>query len=254
MTTPVRSFIDLNKRFSARLGKRLPQARDDLFARYDRTVAEHVRRLPDSSIVVDVGGGRTCSFASQIDERDRGRVRLIGVDVSEEELRHNSVVDETRVADVAKGLPFEDASVAMVVSRTVLEHVEDVRAFVGHASRVLVDGGVAIHLVPCRNAPFAVLARVIPFHIAKAALHFMRPESIGHVEFPVFYDQCTYSEMRDIHLRAGFRSVEGIVSYYQSEYFDALFPAFALSAAYELLIQRYDARDLAAYALVIATK
>lgn len=253
MTTPLRAFINFNKRLSAVLGKRLPQARGDLFARYDRTVAEHVSRLPESSLVVDVGGGRSCSFAAQLGDA-RHRIRLIGVDISEEELRHNSDVDETRVADVTDKLPFEDGSVGMVVSRTVLEHVEDVEAFIAQASRVLVKGGYSIHLVPCRNAPFAVIARLVPFNLAKAALHFMRPESVGLVEFPVFYDQCTYSQMRRAHLRAGFSSVEAIVSYYQSEYFDALLPAYALSAAYELVIRGLGARDLAAYALIIARK
>ena len=253
MATLVRRLVDFNKRLSAKLEKHLPQAKEDLYALYDRTVAEHVSHLPEASLVVDVGGGRSCSFAAYLDKL-RGPVRLIAVDISEEELRHNSDVDETRVADAGAGLPFGDGEVSLVVSRTVLEHVADVEAFVAHTSRVLCDGGHAIHLVPCRNAPFAVIARLIPFNIAKAVLHFMRPESVGVVEFPVFYDRCTYDQMRAAHLRHGFSSFEASVSYYQSDYFEAVFPAYLISALYELIVRACRARNLGAYMLVIARK
>jgi hypothetical protein len=60
--------------------------------------------------------------------------------------------------------------------------------------------------------------------------------------------------MRRAHVRAGFTSVEAVVSYYQSDYFDAVFPVYLLSATYELIIRAFRARDLAAYVLVIARK
>ncbi|HLF77415.1 MAG TPA: methyltransferase domain-containing protein [Dehalococcoidia bacterium] len=249
--TPVRRFINLNRRLSAAIERRLPQAKDDLYARFDTLVAEYQRIAPNG-VIADVGGGRTCSFAGLID-RCPG-TKLIAIDISAEELSFNHDADETLIGDVNRGLPLSDGEAGLIVSRTLLEHVADNEAFIRDSSRALAKGGYAIHLVPCRNAPFAVVARVMPFALAKWLLHFFRPETTGLVEFPVFYDKCTFSEMKRTFKRHGFRSVTAHLSYYQSDYFDAFLPAYLASATYELTVRTLGRKDLAAYMLVIAQK
>ncbi len=250
-TNPVRWFINLNRRVAASIERKIPYAREDLYRRYDRTVVECLQRAP-KPVVADVGGGRSCSFYELLDRSQNARV--VAVDISEEELKANEEVEETRVADVSKGLPFEDGELGLVVSRTLLEHVSDVESFFDHANRVLCEGGFTIHLVPCRNAPFAVVARLVPFPIAKWLLQFLRPETKGTVEFPVFYDKCTNSEMRAALERSGFTVKHTLFSYYQSDYFDAFLPAFLVSALFGQMMSTINAKNLAAYMLVIAEK
>jgi ubiquinone/menaquinone biosynthesis C-methylase UbiE len=249
-TALLRRFLVANQRLSAALGRRLPP-HDALVRRYDQVVAEHARRAP-TPVVVDVGGGRTCSFCPLLSGEDG--IRVVAVDVSEAELSHNSDVADRRVADVAHELPFADAEVGVIASRTVLEHVPDVDAFVRHSSRVLAPGGYAVHFVPCRNALFALGARAIPFELAKAILHFVKPESVGVVEFPVYYDRCTPAEMEASMRRHGFQDVRIEVTYSQTDYFDAFFPAFVACAAYEKLVERLGLRNLAAYMLVVGRR
>jgi len=73
----LRRFVNANTRFSARFDAPKDAA---LFWRYDQYVAEAIRMLRPGSTIVDVGGGRTCSFAEGLN--DTGSVRVVAVDVS----------------------------------------------------------------------------------------------------------------------------------------------------------------------------
>src|SRR5579859_488847 len=247
----LRSIIKRNQAWSARLERRLPQAKDDPLKVYDRTVVKCASRLK-APVIVDVGGGKRCTFAPLIDKGTCARI--IAVDVSEEELRHNTDVDDKRVADAAQGLPFADAEVDLIASRLVLEHVADVEAFVAHSARVLRKGGYSIHLMPGRFALFAIAARILPFNFAKSVVHVLRPQTVGVIEFPVFYDKCYYTALHETFTRQGYEKVRVLPFYYSSDYYDAFFPAYCLSALYEMVVRKLRLRNLAGYILVVAQR
>ena len=157
-------FLELNRRFSRRYDSRV-ESTDRFYRRYDTKVIDAARALQPGSAIVDLGGGRHCPFADEVD-RSNG-TRIIAVDISKDELEANETVDKAVVANVAEGLPFDDGEVSLLVSRTLLEHVKGVPAAVSHIGRVMAPGGRTIHLIPCRNALFAIAARIIPWRIAK---------------------------------------------------------------------------------------
>jgi ubiquinone/menaquinone biosynthesis C-methylase UbiE len=194
-----------------------------------------------------------CSFASHLPAA-RPRPRIVAVDASAEELALNHDVDETRVADISGGLPFGDGEVDMITSRAVLEHVPDLDAFFAHSARVLAPGGRTVHLMASRYALFALVARLLPFGPLKALLHRVYPATQDVIEFPVFYDRCYASAIEESLARHGFREVRIELSYSQSDYFAAFFPAFLLCLLYEAVLRGFRLRDLAAYTLVIAEK
>jgi ubiquinone/menaquinone biosynthesis C-methylase UbiE len=133
-------------------------------------VAESLGTLPDGAKFVDLGRGRQCASATAVPrERD---VRLVAVDISAVELSHNHDADETAVADVARGLPFADGEVDLLVSRVLLEHVDGVPAAIQHIARVMKPGGRTIHFMPGRNARFALAARMLQFGAPVRLLHF----------------------------------------------------------------------------------
>lgn len=247
----VRRFIDANRALSRRVALALPQTRPNLSALYDASVARLANDLSGGT-VVDAGGGRSCSFAPLL--AGNRSFRLVAVDVSAQELALNRDVDETRVADIGRALPFGQGEVDLLVSKTVLEHVTEPERFFAEAGRVVKSGGGTVHLLPCRYAPFAVIARVLPFGLAKAILHFVNPHSAGVVEFPVFYNRCTPRELRRLLVKNGFRDVRTVVGYYQSDYYEAFFPAFILSVAYELVVRALGLESLGAYVVVSAVR
>ncbi len=217
---------------------------------YEQVVARYMQQLKGDSQVVDVGGGRKCAFA---EFRPAGS-RIIAVDSSEQELCQNQDVDETRVADATKGLPFRDNEVDMVVSKHVLEHLHDIKGFVLEANRILKINGHFIHFFPARYALFAIINRLIPDRLAQRLVHSFLPETKGTRRFRAYYDRCFYSGLRFLLSEAGFQVEKVYVSYYQSHYFSFFVPLFLLSSLYELLLYCLELKDLAACLIVVARK
>lgn len=245
-------FLDANTRLSRKLGDGRFQSGTLFYRRYDELVGEAAAAVPTGSLIVDLGGGRGCSFAERVDRT--GGTRLVAVDVSATELALNRDADQTVVADVSEGLPFGDGEVDVLVSRTCLEHVDGVRAAAGQMARVLKPGARTLHLVPCRRSLFALAARLLPFDLALSVLHKMIPQTAGVVEFETHYDQCEPAGLERAFRQAGFSEVSVEACYAQAEYFRAFFPAYVAVAAYQWLTRRLGLRGLAAYALVDATR
>ena len=220
--------------------------------RFEQRVREALQELPDGATFVDLGGGRACVYADAV-PRERG-VRLVAVDISAEELALNTVADETRVADVARGLPFADGEVDLLVSRVVLEHVDGVAAAIRHIHRVLKPGGRTIHFVPGRYAAFAIAARILPFKPLLRLLHWVVPSSVGVVEFDVHYDDTDPVALERRFREAGFSDVSVSWTAAQADYFKSFLPAYALVALYQTLVRALRLRRLAAYVVVDARR
>src|SRR5919202_4143901 len=251
MKNGLNKFIAANKRVSIGLERYLPQVRPNPFELY----AERVSALLEAespTVIADIGGGRSCTFAHL---RPAGsRSRIVAVDVSAEELALNDEVDEKRVADVIEGLPFEDGELDAVVSSSLLEHLSDVEAFVSHSARVLKPGGRWIHVLPSKFAPFSLANQIIPRRFRRRVLFALLPETRGKCGFEAYYDRCYYSALIPLLERHGFEIEDVYVGYFQSWYLSFFLPAFLVSAAYELALYMLGAKNLAAYLVVSASK
>ena len=244
-------FLATNRKACGRIQPYLPQAKKNIFVLYEEIVARHMNARA-GQIVVDVGGGKSCKFARYRDPASG--TKIIAVDVSEEDLNHNTDVDETRVADIMRDLPFDSEEADLLVSRSVLEHLEDLDSFVVNSERVLKRQGYSIHVFPSRFAPFALINRALPNFLGKKVLHFFISGSEGIQGFPAFYDDCYYSGIKGLLERRGFDVVDTRLGYYQSPYFNFFLPLFLTSAAYEMLVRALGIKNLAAYVLVVARK
>jgi SAM-dependent methyltransferase len=244
-------FFDVNRRASRWLERRLPHAREDLFEVYETVVARHMNERP-AQVVADVGGGKNCPFAKH--RRPELGTRIIGVDVAPDELRENRDVDETRVANIMLGLPFTDDEVDLIVSRSVLEHLTDVEAFITRSAAALRPGGVFIHLVPARYAPFAVLNRALPAWLSRRVMYFFHPRTVGICGFPAFYDRCDHASLLELLDRHGFDVEECRVSYYQSRYYNFFLPFYIASVLYDLAASALGRPMLGAYLLIVARR
>jgi ubiquinone/menaquinone biosynthesis C-methylase UbiE len=245
------AFIRFNDRLCQRIESHLPQATPNIWLNYIGKVAEEMNSRT-AALVVDVGGGWECPFS---DLREPGcGARIVAVDVSAEDLRQNRDVDESRVADVTRQLPFDNDSVDIMTSRSVLEHFPHLEPFLRESHRVLRPGGVAIHIFPSRYAPFALINRALPHRFSQWLLHRLYAESRERGGHLAYYDHCSPRAMTLSFQQAGFtvRSLE--VSYLQSSYYRFFLPLFLLSAGYELLIRALHLRSLCAQVLIVAEK
>jgi SAM-dependent methyltransferase len=223
-----------------------------LWQSFEREAAELIRSLPDGATVLDLGGGRRCVYAGAVPE-DRD-IRLVAVDLSEEELARNETVDETRRADVSEELPFEDGSVDLVLSRALLEHVDGVPDAIRNMRRVLRPSGVALHLIPGRWSLFGMAARFLPFKPLLKLVHAVMPWTRGQVEFDVHYDHCDPKAIKQVLDESGWRRVNIRVCWAQPGYFEAVYPLFLAHAVYEWVVRRLRLWRLASYMVVRAER
>jgi len=120
--------------------------------------------------------------------------------------------------------------------------------------RVLRPGSLSVHLLPCRYALFALVARILPFWFAKGVLHQLIPESRGVVEFDVHYDRCHPAAIERLFRDAGFHDVQIECTWDQAAYFHAFFPVFLLVLAYQRIAEALHLRILASYLIVRARR
>jgi SAM-dependent methyltransferase len=118
--------------------------------------------------------------------------------------------------------------------------------------RVLKPGGFCVHLLPGRNAPFAILNRLLPKKVSRRLLDWAFPHTKEELGFPAFYENCTYPEIVKLLESSGF-SIEGVFCrYYQSTCYAAIFPIYLISVLYDLLIWKLAARRLSSQLLAVA--
>ena len=180
----------------------------------------------------------------------RPELELIVVDIDAHELALNEYATHKVVADVSRELPLRDRSVDLLVSRAVLEHVEDVAAAARHMARVLKPGARTVHLVPARYSLFGIAARLLPFRPLSWLVHTVMPWTNDQVGFDVHYDRGWPAAMDRTFREAGFREVKVDVTWAQPGYFEAVYPLFLGQALYEAVVRRLNVRLLAAYMVV----
>ena len=249
----LRAMIDANARWCQATEQRLGLPSDKtLWRKFEDEAAALIRALPDGAVVLDLGGGRRCVYATAVDPP--GRLRLVAIDISAEELALNRDVADTYAADVATGLPMPDGSVDLILSRALLEHVDGVSGAVQHMARVLRPGGVALHIIPCRYSLFGIAARLLPFEPLLRLTHKVMPSTRDDIGFAVHYDHCYPQALAHDFRAAGFRKVQMQLTWACPGYFTAFYPLFLTHALYEQIVRRLGIRRLAAYVVVKATR
>ena len=122
-------------------------------------------------------------------------------------------------------------------------------------SQFRAKGGWFVHLLPSRNAPFAVVNRMIPNALTKRVLLALKATPDEHVAgYPAVYDHCTEGELRRVLGDAGLEVHRIDVGFYQSHYYDFFTPAYLASILYDTVLDAIGSRRLASYLLVVARK
>lgn len=244
-------FFAFNRKICDKIEPLMPQTKVNLFDSYEKVVAHYMNSRP-FQVVIDVGGGKKCPFAKY--RNPVASPRILCIDVSAEEMQYNHDVDGKIVANLMHGLPFGDENVDLIVSRSVLEHLDNLSSFIVDAKRVLKKDGYLIHLFPSKFALFAIINQMLPAPLSRRLLYFFLPNTKGICGFPALYDKCYYSAMSRLLKSRGFTVVDIVTSYYQSRYFDFFAPAFLVSGLYEIMAEIANVKNLGAYLLVVAKK
>lgn len=204
--------------------------------------------LRPDSVLLDAGCGRTVPVLRKY----LGRAsRLIGVELVEFTDVPPGI--ETYNADLAR-LPLPDASVDLIISRSVFEHLESPQAVYWEFARVLRPGGAVVFLTANMWDYGTLMARLVPnrFH----AVIVRRVEGRAEEDtFPTAYRTNTRGDVGRLATRAGLlvESFDYLSQYPNYLMFNGFL--FLLGTWFERLIRRFEAlRFLRGWILVTLRK
>lgn len=242
----------INLAFSRRVHWRLPTAlTEPLFPEYEQLIWQYSNQL-EAGIVLDVGAGY--QLPDSLKHQRKAEVKLIGMDILPSSLKKNTDLDAAIVADACKRWPFDDNSIDLVISRSVMEHLYDNKAFTNEMYRCLKPGGKCVHVLPGKNAPFSLLNRLLPNKVTKKLVEWAFPERKGELGFVAYYHYCSYPSLKRLLETQGFNIEYKRLRYYQSAYYVAVFPVYLVSAIYDWVMWKCGARRLASQILIVANK
>ena len=201
----------------------------------DERYMQRIRQLltPDAR-VLDAGCGWTLPFARQL----AGEVaEVVGVD-----LGIDFKPPEPNVRAVEgnlEALPFPDASFDLVMSRSVLEHLEHPEAVFREVSRVLKPGGHFVFLIPNFYDYVSLASWMIPNQVHG----FVVEKLLGRDPrdtFPTFYRANTLQDLTRLSQQAGMTLEEGQLLSQYPAYLMFSPTAFKAGIAWDKLLRQHE--------------
>ena len=199
--------------------------------------------------ILDVGGGKHPAISLQT-KQELG-LHIVGLDVSETELAQapTGAYDAIVVGDAAAvEIP---GRYDLVFSRSVFEHVAEPHAAFANLAGVLAPGGIMAHVVPCRNAPFAILNRWLGNRAARRLLFTIFPEKEDHSGFEAHYRDCTPAHFERMCRESGLEVVR-IIPYYNSGYASFFAPLYTIEMLRQALMCSLRQENLAEAFSIVA--
>jgi hypothetical protein len=99
------------------------------------------------------------------------------------------------------------------------------------------------HVVPCGNAPFALLNRSLGNRLARTVLFAVFPEKRKNSGFQAYYRDCTPSRMARLCQNNGLE-VARLTPYYNSDYTSFFVPLYTVEMLRQVASCRLGLRDL----------
>jgi SAM-dependent methyltransferase len=198
----------------------MTERHDKCLAMVDRYYAGVPTRdsLLDEAVLAVVEAGHTlldagCGDTLLLLRRYASKVSFaVGLDVvtpSEDRVDRTAVT----LGDLSR-LPFRDGAFDLVVSRSVVEHLEDPATVFRELGRTLKPGGRLIFATPNKYYYSCLVALMIPYRWKAWYMRWMFGED-GYHHFPVFYRANTTRALRRVARRAALsvRSIRAVRHY-----------------------------------------
>lgn len=190
-----------------------------------------LRNIQPHHLVLDAGCGRW-AYA-----RVKGKCCMaIGVD-ADREVTSNRCLDTLIHADL-NCLPFADNAFDIVMSWTVLEHIDDPNACFNELARVCKPGGLMIHATPNLMHYANFFIKVTPYWFHKWFIHTV----MGQREdpYPTLYKVNTPHKLKKMLRVNGFIPLEIRLIDNGPVYLSWFSPVYALGLLYHYIVNRIN--------------
>lgn len=163
---------------------------------YRAAIQQHLR---PGSHLLDAGCGRYLRFCREFADT----AKVIGVDLEDTFETNNQARPFAIRADIG-ALPFPAESFDMIISRSVIEHLEDPPAVFREFFRVLRPNGKVIIVTPNKYDYVSVIASLTPYWLHRALVSRIFRVPADDV-FPTLYRANTMSALRKGLISAGLK-------------------------------------------------
>lgn len=201
--------------------------------------------LRPTDVLLDAGSGSTLALLNRYAPKATFGV---GIDVvpPEEAAAPNAAV---AMGDLGS-LPFPNRTFDVVVSRSVVEHLEDPTAVFRELQRVLRPGGRVIFTTPNKYYYSSIVAGLVPYSWKDFYMRRMFGDQ-GYDHFPVFYRANTARALRRLAARSGL-AIERLDAVRHFPFYLLFSPAlFRLGIVYDQLVTRFRLDALQSTWLVV---
>lgn len=206
---------------------------------FERTT---LRFAKQTSRVLDAGCGRTSDAGAFLAQRG---ARVVGLDLVDDWDERISFAKSN-----LEQLPLRSESIDLVISRSVMEHLQDPLTVWKEVRRVLKPDGRFVFLTPNLLDYVSLVAKLVPNRLHPAIVRFAEGRQEQDV-FPTVYRSNTPRAIRKLCWEAGFEepSVEYLTQYPSSLCFSRI--AFLMGVGYERLVRIRPLRFLQPWLLVV---
>ncbi|MBT3193518.1 MAG: class I SAM-dependent methyltransferase [Verrucomicrobia bacterium] len=167
--------------------------------------------LHQESVVLDVGCGRggweetDIEYLRQLQTLKGKCQKVIGIDVAAAGAENPTLDEFRRIDPNLAHWPVATGEVDIVVSDSVLEHIETPQTFFDECHRVLKPNGIlCIRTFNVRHY-VGIISRLLPNRLHTSALNVAQPSRQEEDVFPTFYRCNTPRSMRKILRKSGFQ-------------------------------------------------
>lgn len=114
--------------------------------------------ITKDTVILEAG----CGFSNMFKDEYKIARHVIGVDIDPKYLEMNDIVKEKIVSDLSDMPQVKTASVDLIISSWVLEHLKEPQKVFNEFSRVLKPGGKVVFITPNGFNYILLLNRIIP--------------------------------------------------------------------------------------------
>ncbi|MFT6336148.1 MAG: SAM-dependent methyltransferase [Saprospiraceae bacterium] len=215
---------------------------------YDSYYQSIGKAAKNGDAILEIGGGAHPSI------KNRSMFVYSAIDPDEEELA-KAPEDIAKRNGTVQSL-LEEKEYDLIISKMVLEHVDNPDSFHKAVLGLLKPGGVAIHFFACRHSLPAIVNRLFPESLGDAILGMLKNRDLDDSpKYEAYYRRTlghTKSQI-DYFQDLGYE-IESYSSFVGHKYLSSIPLLGAIERGYTNLLTRIEAKNLATVALVVLKK
>ncbi len=143
----------------------------------------------------------------------------------------------------------------MIISSTLMEHVENNDKAFTNIFNSLKKGGGTFHYIPSKNHFYSIILRIVGPRLQRIIIKHLRPQaSLEITGYPAYFHRCCEIDLRKLLQKIGFKDIKIIAYFKAGDYFAFFTPLYLLITFLENFMETFNIRFFASGLIVCAKK